>query len=83
MGALRRVPMRQAIMFHEHPWSAYCVPGSLFTCAQREAARTHGLTENETEQLRDVSKAHIRNGRPVALESDSEVHVLSSLKMRG
>lgn len=44
MGALRRVPMCQAVLFHEHPWSTYCVPGSLFRCAPREAARTHGLT---------------------------------------
>lgn len=64
MGALSRVPVRQAMMSHEHPWSTYCVPGSLFRCAQREAARTHGFMENETEQLRDVSKVHIRSRRP-------------------
>lgn len=63
--------MRQAIMFHEHPWSACCVPGSLFRCAQREAARTHGLTENETEQLRDVSKVHSLR---CILEADDQLH---------
>lgn len=59
MGALSRVPVRQAMM-SEHPWSTYCVPGSLFRCAQG-GCKDSQLQENETEQLRDVLRVHNEN----------------------